>query len=117
MRRAETLFEPRWVCPISAQPAYSLAAATVCARAGELERGREFLERAEHGAGSWAGGSWQAAVTEWRAELPLAQATRQPLRMRCAAPPRATAWPDAGSTSGRRAKRWNRSVERKISAE
>ena len=45
----------------------------MCARAGQLERGREFLERAEHGAGSWAGGPWQAAVMEWRAELLLAE--------------------------------------------
>ena len=59
--------------PHSAQPAHPLAAATVCARAGQLERGREFLERAEHGAGSWAGGPWQAAVTESRAELLLAE--------------------------------------------
>ena len=45
----------------------------MCARAGQLERGREFLERAEHGAGNWPGGPWQAAVAESRAELLLAE--------------------------------------------
>ena len=72
IERAETLFDPRWVCPFC-PTGYHLAATTVCARAGQLERGREFLKRAEHGAGNWPGGSWQAAVTESRAELLLAE--------------------------------------------
>ncbi len=50
IERAETLFDPRWVCPFC-PTGYHVAAATVCARAGQLERGREFLARAEHGAG------------------------------------------------------------------
>jgi predicted ATPase len=40
----------------SAPTGYQVAAATVCARAGQIERGREFLQRAEHGAGRWLGG-------------------------------------------------------------
>jgi ATP/maltotriose-dependent transcriptional regulator MalT len=50
-----------------------VAAATVCARAGEPERAREFLERAEHDADSRMGGPWPAAVAQARAELLLAQ--------------------------------------------
>ena len=49
-----------------------MAAAAVCARAGELERAREFLERVEQGAGRPVGGPWSAAVAEVRAELLLA---------------------------------------------
>ena len=44
----------------------------MCARAGQLERAREFLVRAEHGAGAWVGGPWPAAMAEARAELLLA---------------------------------------------
>jgi len=72
IERAETLFDPRWVCrfcPIG----YHVAAATVCARAGQPERAREFLERAEHGAGGWQGGPWPAAVAQSRAQLLLAE--------------------------------------------
>ncbi|MGZ6637856.1 MAG: AfsR/SARP family transcriptional regulator, partial [Solirubrobacteraceae bacterium] len=54
-----------------------VAAATVCARAGELERAREFLERAERGAEAWLGGPWPAAVAEARAELLLAEGDRR----------------------------------------
>ena len=69
--RAETLFDPRWVCRFC-PTGYHVAAATVCARAGQLERAGEFLERAEQGAGRWRGGPWPAAVAEARAELLLA---------------------------------------------
>jgi len=68
---AETLFDPRWVCPLC-PTGYHLAAATVCARAGQLARGHAFLERAEFGAGRWPGGPWPAAVARARAELLLA---------------------------------------------
>ena len=70
--RAEILFDPRWVCPFC-PTGYHVAAATVCARAGQIERGREFLQRAERGAGRWLGGPWPAAVAEARAELLLAE--------------------------------------------
>ena len=72
IERAETLFDPRWVCPFC-PTGYHVAAATVCARAGQLERAREFLRRAEYGAGRWPGGPWPAAVAEARAELLLAE--------------------------------------------
>jgi tetratricopeptide (TPR) repeat protein len=70
--QAETLFDPRWVCQFC-PTAYHVAAATVCARAGELDRSREFLERADSGARGWLSGSWPAAVAEARAELLLAE--------------------------------------------
>jgi tetratricopeptide (TPR) repeat protein len=72
IERAETLFDPRWVCPFC-PTSYHLAAATVCARVGQLDRGREFLKRAEHGAAGWRGGPWPAALAEGRAELLLAE--------------------------------------------
>jgi tetratricopeptide (TPR) repeat protein len=72
IERAETLFEPQWVCQFC-PTGYHMAAATACARSGQLERAREFLERAEHGARRWLGGPWPAAVAEARAELLLAE--------------------------------------------
>ena len=74
--RVETLFDPRWVCPFC-PTGYNVAAATACAGAGELERGREFLERAEFGASRWPGGPWPAAVAEARAALLLAEGDRR----------------------------------------
>jgi DNA-binding SARP family transcriptional activator len=72
IERAETLFEPRWICRFC-PTGYHVAAATVCARAGDLERAGEFLERAEDGAGAWLAGPWPAAVAQARAELLLAE--------------------------------------------
>ena len=76
VERAETLFDPRWVCKFC-PTGYHVAAATVCARAGRLERAREFLERAEDGARLWRGGPWASAVAEARAELLLAEGDRR----------------------------------------
>jgi DNA-binding SARP family transcriptional activator/tetratricopeptide (TPR) repeat protein len=76
IEQAQTLFDPRWVCgfcPI----AFHVAAASVCTRAGALERAREFLARAEQGASAWPGGPWPAAVAEVRAELLLAEGDRR----------------------------------------
>ena len=70
--QAETLFDPRWVCQFC-PTGYHVAAATVCARAGELERSRAFIERADSGARGWLGGPWPAAVAEARGELLLAE--------------------------------------------
>jgi DNA-binding SARP family transcriptional activator/tetratricopeptide (TPR) repeat protein len=70
--RVETLFDPRWVCPFC-PTGYCVAAATACAGAGQLERGWEFLARAEFGASRWPGGPWPAAVAEARASLLLAE--------------------------------------------
>jgi DNA-binding SARP family transcriptional activator/tetratricopeptide (TPR) repeat protein len=74
--RAETLFDPRWLCQFC-PTAYHVAAATVCARAGQLERARDFLGGAEDGSQSWVGGPWPAAVAEARAELLLAEGDRR----------------------------------------
>jgi DNA-binding SARP family transcriptional activator/tetratricopeptide (TPR) repeat protein len=74
--RAETLFDPRWVCRFC-PTGYHVAAAAVCARAGQLDRAREFLERADNGARRRRGGSWPAAVAEARAELLLAEGDRR----------------------------------------
>jgi DNA-binding SARP family transcriptional activator len=72
IEHAEPLFDPRWVCRFC-PTRYHVAAATVCARGGQLERAREFLERAEHGAARWPGGPWPAALAEARAELLAAE--------------------------------------------
>ena len=71
IERVETLFDPRWVCPFC-PTGYHVAAAMVCARAGQLTRARGFLERAEFGAARWPGGPWPAALAEARALLLLA---------------------------------------------
>jgi tetratricopeptide (TPR) repeat protein len=76
VERAGTVFDPRWVCQLC-PTGYHVAAASVCSRAGELERAREFLTRAEQGAAAWPGGSWPAAVAEARAELLLAEGDRR----------------------------------------
>jgi DNA-binding SARP family transcriptional activator/tetratricopeptide (TPR) repeat protein len=76
IERAETVFDPRWLCQFC-PTGFQVAAAKVCARAGELERAREYLERAEQGAAGWPGGSWPAAMAEARAELLLAGGDRQ----------------------------------------
>ena len=72
IERAESSFDPRWICPFC-PTTYHVAAARVCARAGDLERGREFLARGERGAGHWPAGPWPAALAEARAELLLAE--------------------------------------------
>jgi DNA-binding SARP family transcriptional activator/predicted negative regulator of RcsB-dependent stress response len=77
--RAETLFDPRWVCQFC-PTGYHVAAAGACTRAGALERAREFLARAEQGAAGWLGGPWPAAVAEARAELLLAEGDRRAAR-------------------------------------
>jgi DNA-binding SARP family transcriptional activator len=74
--RAEMLFDPRWVCGFC-PTGYHVAAAAVCARAGQLDRARQFLERAEHGAGRWRRGPWPAAVAQARTELLLAEGDRR----------------------------------------
>ena len=53
IERAETLFDPRWVCSFC-PTGYHAAAATVCARAGELERARRVP--AARRAGRWDAG-------------------------------------------------------------
>jgi len=66
--RAEALLDPMpscKFCPIE----YYVAAAIACARAGECERGRSFLTRAEASAALWTGGPRWAAVAEARGEL------------------------------------------------
>src|SRR5215207_2785371 len=72
IERAETLFDPRWLCQFC-PTGYHVAAASVCTRAGALQRAREFLARAERGAAAWLSGAWAAAVAEARAELLLAE--------------------------------------------
>jgi DNA-binding SARP family transcriptional activator len=76
IERAETLFDPRWVCQFC-PTGYHVAAASVCTRAGALERAREFLARAEQGAAGWLGGPWPAVMAEARAELLLAEGDRR----------------------------------------
>ena len=67
VERAETVFDPSWLCQFC-PTGYHVAAASVCAGAGELERARQFLTRAEQGAAGWPGGSWPAAG--WRRRAP-----------------------------------------------
>ena len=66
--RAEALLdaEPKCLfCPTD----YYIAAATVCARAGEAARAHAFLAHAEHAAGLWKRGPWSAATAEARAAV------------------------------------------------
>ena len=69
--RAEALFDPRWVCQFC-PTGFQVVAAGVCARAGALDRAREFLGRAEPA----AAGAWAAAAAESRAALLLAEGDR-----------------------------------------
>jgi tetratricopeptide (TPR) repeat protein len=61
-------------CPVG----FHVAAAMVCARAGELARARAFLQRAEEGAALWPGGPWRAAIAEALGELRRAEGAWQP---------------------------------------
>jgi hypothetical protein len=66
--RSDAFLEPRPACrfcPVE----YYVAAAIACARAGQGERGRDVLARAEDSASLWAGGPRSAAVAEARGEL------------------------------------------------
>ena len=72
---------------------------------GQLERAREFLERAEFGAARWPGGPWPAALAEARGGCCSPKATSAPPRTLCAAPPRATPRPGSCSTNSGRARR------------
>lgn len=72
MDRVETLFDRRWACPFC-PTGYNVVAAKACAGAGQLDRARDFLQRAEFGASRWPGGPWPAAVAEARAALLLAE--------------------------------------------
>jgi len=74
--RAETLFDPRWLCQFCPM-GYHVAAASACTRAGVLERARDFLARAEQRTAGWLGGPWPATVAEARAELLLAEGDRR----------------------------------------
>ena len=71
IERAETLFDPRWVCPFC-PTGYHLAAATVCARAGAARARPRVPEARRARRGAWPGGPWPAALAEARAELLLA---------------------------------------------
>jgi ATP/maltotriose-dependent transcriptional regulator MalT len=66
------LFDPRWACPFC-PTGYNVEAAKACADAGQLDRSRDFLQRAQFGAARWPGGPWPAAVAEARAALLLAE--------------------------------------------
>ena len=57
------------VCPID----YYLAAATVCARAGDTTRAHAFLARVEAAAGRWNGGPWAPAAAEARGAVLAAE--------------------------------------------
>jgi tetratricopeptide (TPR) repeat protein len=69
---AEILLEDQgrcMFCPVS----YTIAAASVCVRAGALERAEEFLARARSSAAVWPPGTWSPAVSEVRGELARAR--------------------------------------------
>ncbi|MBJ7330108.1 MAG: AAA family ATPase [Solirubrobacteraceae bacterium] len=68
LEQAETLLSDRPACrfcPVG----YWAEAAGVAARAGEPERGREFLARAEQAAGLWRLSPWGAALAEGRGHV------------------------------------------------
>ena len=71
--RAESILDPDWMCRFC-QVGYYVAAAGTCAASGKLERGWEFVARAEHGAALWTGGTpWSAAIAQARGELLFAE--------------------------------------------
>ena len=59
---------------------YLTSAATACARAGELERARSFITKAERVAGMWQGGVWTGAVWETRGVLRHAEGADEQAR-------------------------------------
>jgi tetratricopeptide (TPR) repeat protein len=58
-----------WFCNVMLE----VPATIVCADAGELDRAREHLARAQLSASMWEGTSWQAAIIEARAHLSRAE--------------------------------------------
>ncbi len=74
--RAEALLaeEPQCrFCPVD----YYVAAATVCAAAGETTRARAFLRRVEDVTALWNGGPWAPAAAEARAAVLRAEGERE----------------------------------------
>jgi len=59
---------------------YLTSAATACARAGELDRARSFINEAERIAGMWQGGLWTGAVWEARGVLRQAEGANEQAR-------------------------------------
>jgi DNA-binding SARP family transcriptional activator len=60
-------------CPVT----YALAAASVCVRAGQLDRAEGFLARARESASVWPPGTWSPAVCEVRGELARAHGAEE----------------------------------------
>lgn len=52
--------------------AFRVGASMTCARAGQLDRAREYLAEASRVAAMWSGGPWHAAIDEAEATLRLA---------------------------------------------
>ena len=73
LERAESVLDPGSLCPFC-RVGYHVAAARACCAADELERGWDFVDRADRGAGLWISGTpWRAAIAQARAELLLAE--------------------------------------------
>ena len=116
IERAEALFDPRWVCQFC-PTGYHVAAATVCARAGQA-RARPRVPGASR-ARRRAAGRAAPGRRRWRRRAPSCcspRATSAPPRTPCAVPPRAMPRRGTCSTSGVRARRWNGSLGAEVSA-
>jgi DNA-binding SARP family transcriptional activator len=73
LERAESVLDPATMCPFC-RVGYYVAAARACCAAGDVERGWDFVERADRGVALWISGTpWKAAVAQARAELLLAE--------------------------------------------
>jgi len=72
VEQAEAALAPEDYCPFCSIM-LAVPAARASAAAGELERARRWLARAETVAGRWSGTSWDAALVEVRAGLARAE--------------------------------------------
>ena len=73
LERAESVLDPGAMCPFC-RVGYYVTAARVCCAAGDIERGWDFVERADRGAALWVSGTpWRAVIAQARAELLLAE--------------------------------------------
>lgn len=73
VERADSILDEDSLCSFC-RVSYEVAAARACARADDVERGWDFVSRAERASGQWLGWTpWSAAVAQARGELLAAE--------------------------------------------